>query len=76
MYYFAGIGRFEGKELQAEKLTVYHKGNNTLYVNPVAEIKGSIFANGDVISYHKPPVVAVEARFTGQLYFAGETKGK
>ena len=72
LFYYAGIGRFEGKDLQAETVYIYHKGNNTLHVYPIAKIKGAIYANGDVISYNKPPLVEVKAYFKGQLYFTND----
>ena len=67
--YFSGIGKFEGRELIAEKVSMHHRGENTLFVNPQQELIGDIFSIGDVFSYNHPPVVSVIEHYEGELHF-------
>ncbi|MCQ0110612.1 head GIN domain-containing protein [Zhouia amylolytica] len=67
--YTAGNGRFEGAELIAENVSVYHRGTNDVLVNPVQSLKGQIISYGDVRSFNKPPIVEVEEVFKGRLIF-------
>lgn len=67
--YTAGNSRFEGKELMAEKVSVYHRGTNDILVNPVESLKGEIISYGNVRSFNRPPVVEVEELFKGKLIF-------
>ncbi|WP_241507319.1 head GIN domain-containing protein [Aquimarina sediminis] len=65
----SGTGRFEGKNLVAQNVTVFHRGTNKIIVNPRQSIKGEIRSTGNVISANKPAVVEVEEFFTGKLIF-------
>lgn len=65
----AGTSRFEGRNLIAQKVTVYNRGSNDMIVNPQQEIKGKISGIGDVISVNKPPVVDVQEVYRGRLIF-------
>lgn len=67
---FSGTGRFEGKNLIAQNVLVFHRGSNKIIVNPQLSIKGEIRSTGDVISLNKPDIVDVEQFFTGSLIFS------
>ncbi len=67
--FFSGTGRFEGADLMANAVQVYHRGTNTIIVNPRQSIKGQIRSTGDVIAVHKPQIIEVEQFFTGGLVF-------
>jgi len=69
LYYYNGIGKFEGKDLLAEHVTLYHRGDNNLKVNPQQSLKGDIYSAGDVISYNRPPIVEISEHFMGKLIF-------
>lgn len=69
LYYYASIGKFEGKELVAEHVTIYHRADNSLKVNPQQSLEGGIYATGNLISYNRPPVVDVTEYFMGELIF-------
>ncbi len=69
LHYFSGIGKFEGQNLIAEHVTVYHRGDNSLKVNPQQSLQGDIYGTGDLISYNRPPIVAVSEHFMGELIF-------
>jgi len=67
--YYSGIGKFEGRHLLAQHISLYHRGENTLKVNPQTSLTGDILSLGDVISYTTPPLVEVEEHYSGRLYF-------
>lgn len=65
----AGNGRFEGENLVAQKVSIFHRGTNDMIVNPQQSITGSILSTGNVISVNQPPTVNVEEVFNGRLIF-------
>ncbi|MGF1555542.1 head GIN domain-containing protein [Paucihalobacter sp.] len=67
--FFAGAGRFEGRNLIAQNVNIFHRGGNDMIVNPQQSIIGQIVSTGDVIAINQPPNVEVEVLFTGQLIF-------
>ena len=67
--FFSGTGRFEGVDLIAENVRIFHRGTNKIIVNPQQTLRGEIRSTGDVISVNSPPIVEVETFFTGKLFF-------
>lgn len=67
--FFAGAGRFEGSNLIAQNVNIYHRGSNDMIVNPQQSLTGQIVSTGDVIATNQPPNVEMEVLFTGQLIF-------
>jgi len=67
--YPSGIGIFEGKDLIAQQVVFFHRGENKLEVNPQESLTGELYSTGDVFSYNHPAVVDVEAHFSGELIF-------
>ncbi len=67
--FFSGIGRFEGNDLIAQNVNIFHRGTNKIIVNPINAIRGEIRSTGDVISINRPPIIEVEEFFTGKLIF-------
>ena len=65
----AGDSRTEASELQAQSVTVNHRGSNDILVNPVQSISGTIRGTGDVISYNRPETITVEELYKGELIF-------
>ncbi len=65
----SGDGRFEGKDLIAQNISIFQRGSNDMLVNPQQSIRGTIFSTGNVISFNKPPIVEVEEVFKGRLIF-------
>lgn len=61
--------RFEGRNLQIGKLSVFQRSANKMIVNPIDEIIGEIRGTGDIIGVNRPPVVLVNEYFTGRLLF-------
>jgi len=67
--FFAGASRFEGRNLIAQHVEVFHRGSNDMILNPQQSLTGQLLGTGDLISVNQPPVVNVEQIYTGQLIF-------
>jgi hypothetical protein len=67
--FFAGSGRFEGENLIAQNIEVFHRGSNDMIVNPQLSLTGELFSTGDLISKNRPATVEVEELYTGRLIF-------
>ena len=67
--FFAGAGRFEGRNLAAQNIEVFHRGSNDMIVNPIQSLTGQLLGTGDLISVSQPPIVDVERVYIGELIF-------
>ena len=67
--FFAGNSRFEGAELLATQVTVFHRSSNDIIVHPIDALEGGIYSTGNVISLNEPPVVNVTEHYKGKLIF-------
>ncbi|GAA4274112.1 head GIN domain-containing protein [Aquimarina gracilis] len=67
--FFSGTGRFDGTDLVAQNVNIFHRGTNKIIVNPQESITGEIRSTGDVIAVNTPPIIEVEQFFTGRLIF-------
>ena len=65
----SGLSRFEGRNLIAQKVTIWNRSSNDMILNPIQEISGKISGTGDVICVNHPPVVNVEQQYKGRLIF-------
>ena len=68
--FFSGVGRFEGKNLDAANVEVFHRGSNDIFVNPQDSLTGELRGTGNLISYNKPELVDVERFYQGRLIFS------
>lgn len=66
---YAGDGIFNGANLAANKVTVFHRGTNKMIVNPQIELKGKMVGTGNLISKNHPSIVDVLQLYTGILVF-------
>lgn len=67
--YAAGLSRFEGRNLIAQKVHVWNRSSNDMIINPIQQITGKISGTGNVICVNHPPVVQVEEQYKGRLIF-------
>lgn len=67
--FFAGVGLFEGRNLVAQHVDVFHRGSNNMVVNPQQSISGELRGVGDVIAINQPPNITLEQFYTGALIF-------
>lgn len=65
----AGDSRIEAQELIATQVDLNHRGSNDILINPQEQLIGTIRGTGDVQSYNRPAVVAVETLYNGRLIF-------
>lgn len=65
----AGLSRFEGRELIAQKVYIWNRSSNDMIINPQQEITGKISGTGNVICVNHPPIVDVEMQYKGRLIF-------
>jgi len=65
----SGDGRFEGSNLIAQNINIFHRGSNDMILNPQQSLTGEIRSTGNVISVNQPPIVDVEEFYTGSLIF-------
>lgn len=67
--FFSGIGRFEGGNLVAQNVDVFHRGANDMIVNPQISLSGELRGTGNLIAVNQPPTVDVEQFYIGELIF-------
>ena len=67
--FFAGVGLFEGRNLVAQNVDIFHRGSNNMVVNPQQSISGELRGVGDVIAVNQPPTITLEQFYTGALIF-------
>jgi len=67
--FFSGSSRFEGENLIAQNVSVYHRGTNDMVVNPQLSLTGELRGTGNLISVNEPPLVNIQRIYTGQLFF-------
>ena len=67
--FYSGQGKFNGELLVAQNVGIFHRGINTMTVNPIEKITGEIRGAGNVIALSKPPIVDVKEYYTGKLIF-------
>jgi len=67
--FYSGSGRFEGENLVAQNVDVFHRGSNDMIVNPQQSLTGELRGTGNLISINEPPVVDIDCFYTGKLIF-------
>jgi len=67
--FYAGAGRFEGENLIAQNVDVFHRGSNDMIVNPQVSLTGTLNGTGNLISVSQPPTVDVDELYIGELIF-------
>lgn len=65
----SGDGRFEGRNLIAQDVTIYHRGTNDIIVNPQQKLTANLVSTGNVISVTTPPVLDIQEQFDGRVIF-------
>ena len=63
----SGDGRFEGQDLIANHIDIFHRGSNDIIVHPIESLSGELRGTGDLIMVNQPSIVSVEQFYTGQL---------
>lgn len=63
----SGSTRFEGENLEADEIVIYHRGSNDLILYPIDKISGNLYATGNVILKNTPPIIDVTEHYKGSL---------
>ena len=67
--FFGGNSRFEGQNLIATEVSVFHRSSNDIIVHPLDILEGDIYSTGNVIAVNTPPMINVTAHYQGKLIF-------
>ncbi|MFD2822101.1 head GIN domain-containing protein [Lacinutrix iliipiscaria] len=67
--FYSGTGRFQGENLIAQNVDIYHRASNDMVVHPQLSLTGELRGTGNLISLNVPPTVEVEELYTGRLIF-------
>lgn len=67
--FYAGDARFEGANLIAKNISIYHRSSNDIIVNPQQQVTGTIYSTGNLVLVNQPPVVQVGQLYTGTLIY-------
>lgn len=67
--FYAGDSRFEGTDLIAQKIKVFHRSSNDIIANPQMEVTGKIYSTGNLVLKNHPPLVDVEQLYTGKIIY-------
>lgn len=67
--FWGSNGRFEGEDLLADEIQVYHRSTNDMIVFPLNKISGKLLSTGNLVLKNVPEVVDIEQFFTGQVVY-------
>jgi len=67
--FYDGHGRFEGENLIARSINVYHRGSNDMIVYPTESITGQMVSTGNIILKNVPPIINVEELYQGSVVY-------
>lgn len=67
--FYDGHGRFEGENLIAKSIKVFHRGSNDMVVHPTESITGKMVSTGNVVLKNVPPIVNVEELYQGRVIY-------
>ncbi|RAJ14542.1 head GIN domain-containing protein [Olleya aquimaris] len=65
----SGDGRFEGRQLIAQQVTIFHRGSNDIIVNPQLSLTANLVSTGDVIAVNTPLSIDITEQFDGRVIF-------
>ena len=62
--FYSGDSRFEGADLVARNIAIFHRGTNDMILNPQQSVTGEMRITGDVILINELPVVDIRVFYT------------
>ncbi|WP_452221751.1 head GIN domain-containing protein [Lacinutrix salivirga] len=65
----SGDGRFEGRNLIANNVIIYHRGSNDIIVNPQLSLTANLVSTGNVIATNTPEILNIQEQFNGRVIF-------
>lgn len=67
--FYAGDARFDGTNLTAENVSIFHRSSNDIMVKANQKISGTIYSTGNLVLLNQPPVVDVQRAYTGMVVY-------
>ena len=67
--FYDGNGRFNGDNLTAKKINIYHRGSNDMVVNPSESIIGKMVSTGNVILKNNLSIVDLKQLNQGRVIY-------
>lgn len=67
--FYSGNGILKAQDLKADKIDIYHRGTNDMFVYPLQEISGDIYNLGNIYAGFRPEIVQVNEHYRGKLIF-------
>ena len=67
-FYF-GDGRIKAENLIAQKITVFHRGSNDMFVTAIQSIEGVLNSTGNLFITTTPPIVNIQELYHGRVIF-------
>lgn len=65
--YADGDARFEGRNLSANNITVFHRGTNDITVTPKQSLTAKLVSTGNLILTNTPSILEVEELYKGKV---------
>ncbi len=67
--FYAGDARFDGRNLDATNVKVFHRSSNDIIVKATNEVTGTVYATGNLVFVNHPPTVNVSTTYTGRVVY-------
>ncbi|WP_196889105.1 GIN domain-containing protein [Aureivirga sp. CE67] len=65
--FFSGAPFLDAKNFIADQVYVHQQSTNDVHIYPKKQLTGTIYSNGNVISYNTPEILNVEELYHGKL---------
>lgn len=65
--YLSNNATFEGRNLLADQVKIFHKSNNSFHLFPISFLRGKLLKSGSAFLYHQPDIVNVEVTGKGKI---------
>lgn len=69
IFYASGDSRFEGRNLIAQEVSIFHRGTNDITVNPQVKLTANLVSTGNVISVNTPADLDIQEQYIGRVIF-------
>lgn len=67
--FWAGDGRLDAAQLQANTIQLYHRGSNDMLLYPTQSVAGSLVSTGNVELFNTPPLVNISTTYQGHVIY-------
>lgn len=67
--FYAGDARFDGRNLEATNVNVFHRSSNDIIVQATNQVTGTVYATGNLVLVNHPSTVNVNTTYTGRVVY-------